>query len=313
MSKAASVMPGINPKSNKGLLDAWKVLKRSVWYLVMTVIAIFMLYPFVFAFAGGLMDPDLFRNLGTMMPIPIPAVLENYLSFFTQDMWRPFVNTIMRTAWYTVVNTYIAVTLGYFMARKNFWGKRQFFMIIIIAQLIPGVLTLIPTFVMMARFPFFGGNNWLGVGGSGFINHPAVLFILIGGGQLMNSILFRQSMYSLPPSFEEAAEMDGAGYLQIMKNVILPMQKPIIAFIAMTSAITTWNDWFTPFLYISDLKYNTLPAYVGMLVTRFHEFVRPNYALVFALSTVATLPPVIIFLFFQRNIVQGLASAGIKG
>jgi len=293
--------------------EAMKALRRSLWYIVMSIIAMIMLYPFVFAFMGGLMDPLLFTSLGTMMPIPQTLVFENYMTFFTQDMWRPFFNTVARTAWYTIVNTYIAVTLGYFMARKNFWGKKQFFMIIIIAQLIPGVLTLIPTFVMMARFPLVGGNNILGVGGSGFINNPTVLFILIGGGQLMNAILFRQAMYSLPPSFEEAAEMDGCGYFQTMIRVILPMQRPIIAFIAMTSAINTWNDWFTPFLYISDLQYNTLPAYVGMLVTRFHEFTRPNYALVFALSTVATLPPVAIFLAFQRNIVQGLASAGIKG
>ncbi len=295
------------------IFEAKKALRRSLWYIVMSVIAMFMLYPFVFAFMGGLMDPELFTSLGTMMPVPNPAVIENYLTFFTQHMWRPFLNTIARTAWYTIVNTYIAVTLGYFMARKNFWGKKQFFMIIIIAQLIPGVLTLIPTFVMMARFPLVGGNNILGAGGSGFINNPAVLFILIGGGQLMNAILFRQAMFSLPPSFEEAAEMDGCGYFQTMIKVILPMQRPIIAFIAMTSAINTWNDWFTPFLYISDLQYNTLPAYVGMLVTRFHEFTRPNYAIVFALSTIATLPPVVIFLTFQRNIVQGLASAGIKG
>jgi multiple sugar transport system permease protein len=303
-------------KSKKNINFAFEVnkaIRRSIWYIVMSVIAMFMLYPFVFAFMGGLMDPTLFRSLGTMMPIPNPAIFENYLTFFTQAMWRPFFNTVARSAWYTIVNTYIAVTIGYFMARKNFWGKKQFFMIIVIAQLIPGVLTLIPTFVMMARFPLVGGNNILGAGGSGFINNPAVLFILIGGGQLMNAILFRQAMYSLPPSFEEAAEMDGCGYFQTMIRVILPMQRPIIAFIAMTSAINTWNDWFTPFLYISDLQYNTLPAYVGMLVTRFHEFTRPNYALVFALSTVATLPPVAIFLVFQRNIVQGLASAGIKG
>jgi len=295
------------------VFETKKALKRTLWYIVMSIIAMIMLYPFVFAFMGGLMDPELFTSLGTMMPIPDTPVFENYLTFFTQAMWRPFFNTVARTAWYTIVNTYIAVTLGYFMARKNFWGKKQFFMIIVIAQLIPGVLTLIPTFVMMARFPLVGGNNIFGVGGRGFINNPAVLFILIGGGQLMNAILFRQSMFSLPPSFEEAAEMDGCGYVQTMLRVILPMQKPIIAFIAMTSAINTWNDWFTPFLYISDLQYNTLPAYVGMLVTRFHEFTRPNYALVFALSTVATLPPVVIFLVFQRNIVQGLASAGIKG
>lgn len=294
-------------------LKAQKAVKRTVWYIVMSVIAMIMLYPFIYAFMGGLMDSELFTSLGTMMPIPNPPVISSYMSFFTQSMWRPFLNTLARAAWYTVMNTYIAVTIGYFMARKNFWGKKQFFMIIIIAQLIPGVLTLIPTFVMMARFPLVGGNNILGVGGSGFINNPSVLFILIGGGQLMNAILFRQAMFSLSPSFEEAAEIDGCGYFQTMVKVIIPMQKPIIAFIAMTSAITTWNDWFIPFLYINDLKFNTLPAYVGMLVSRFHEFTRPNYAIVFALSTISTLPPAIIFLIFQRNIVQGLASAGIKG
>lgn len=313
MSNQTQIAQRKYKKSTNYIVKTKQAFRRSLWYIVMSVIAMFMLYPFVFAFMGGLMDPELFTSLGTMMPIPNPAVFENYLTFFSQAMWRPFLNTIARAGWYTLVNTYIAVTIGYFMARKNFWGKNQFFMIIVIAQLIPGVLTLIPTFVMMARFPLVGGNNILGAGGSGFINNPAVLFILIGGGQLMNAILFRQAMYSLPPSFEEAAEMDGCGYFQTMTRVILPMQRPIIAFIAMTSAINTWNDWFTPFLYISDLQYNTLPAYVGMLVTRFHEFTRPNYALVFALSTVATLPPVAIFLTFQRNIVQGLASAGIKG
>nr|WP_279380653.1 carbohydrate ABC transporter permease [Caldicoprobacter guelmensis] len=207
----------------------------------------------------------------------------------------------------------MAVLVGYVMARYEFKGKKLFFAIIICSQLVPGVLTLIPSFVMVSRIPFAGGNNWMGIGGKGLINNRLMLFLPFGWDKLLWVFLFMQSMRSLPKDLEEAAEIDGCSFMRMIFRILIPLQKPIIAVIAVNTALSTWNDWLTPFIYINRIQDSTLPAYVGMLTAQLQAFGERDYPKLFATATVAIVPPFLIFLFMQKYIVQGIASVGIKG
>ncbi|MEK0314700.1 carbohydrate ABC transporter permease [Cohnella sp. 56] len=286
---------------------------KTLWLLLLIAIALIMIYPFVFAFIAGLFPKDDFTNIGSMLPIPKRVVTDWYVGLFEPAMLRPFFNTFFRTAWYTLAVTGMAFLVGYVLERLRFPGRSFFFFFIIVIQMVPGVLTLIPTYILMAKIPFLGGNDWLGTGGHGLINNPLVLYVLIGPANIVWIYLFRQSISALPRDFEEAASIDGSGFYRTLFTVILPIQLPIIATIALNTAIGTWNDWLNPFMYVNKLEYTTLTGYVGLLVSALSKFGDRNYPLIFAASTVATLPPLIIFLFMQKYIVQGFANAGIKG
>jgi len=289
------------------------ILLRILWYVCMLIIAFVMLYPFVFSFLAGLNSIAEFGHLGALFPIPSEPQWGNFLIIFSARGIRPLINTFTRTAWYTVIVCMMAVLIGYVMARYEFKGKKFFAIAILATQVIPSVLTLIPAFVMMAHIPFVGGNNWMGMGGRGLINNSMAIYLPLGWGFLIWVFLFMQSMKSLPRDFEEAAELDGCGFWRIIFMVIIPLQLPMLAVIAVNVALSVWNDWLIPFMYITDTQRSTLPAYLGQLVAALQRFGDRDYPRIFALSTVAIIPPLMIFLFLQKHIIQGISSAGVKG
>ncbi len=287
---------------------------KIIWVAGMTVLVLVMLYPFIYSILGALNEKTEFTNMGKLLPIPAVPNFGNFSYAFSKSGIKPLLNTVYRTIWYTVWIVTIAVLLGYVMARYEFKGKKVFIVFIVCSQVIPSVMTLIPTFVMMSKIPFAGGNNWMGMGGHGLINNPLAIYLPIGWNVLIWVFLFMQSMKSLPKDFEEAAEIDGCNFWYSMIKIVFPMQKPIIAVIAANTALSTWNDWLGPFMYINRIKDSTLPAYLGMLATSLMEMSGDrDFPKLFGLSCVSIIPPLLIFLFFQKYIIQGFASAGIKG
>lgn len=295
------------------MLKAIPVVRRTVWYIVMLAAALLMLYPFIFSLLAGLNTVEEFGNLGALFPVPESPQFGNLLFLLTPRGIRPLLNTVARTGWYTIIVCIMAVLMGYVLARYNFKGKRFFLVAILVIQVIPAVLTLIPGFVMLRHIPFVGGNNWMGMGGRGLINNSLALYLPLQWGFLIWVILFMQSMKSLPRDFEEAAELDGCGFGKKILNVIIPIQMPILAVIAVNVALGVWNDWLIPFLYVRDTQRSTLPAYLGTLVSALQQFGERDYPRIFAMSTIAIIPPFLIFLFLQKYIIQGIASAGVKG
>lgn len=290
-----------------------RIISKMAWYIVMLFVAFIMLYPLIFSLLAGLNTRQEFGHMGALFPVPSVPQFQNLLFMFSMRGLRPLLNTFLRTGWYTVIVCMMAVLIGYVMARYKFKGKNFFLISILAVQVIPGVLTLIPGFIFMSQLPFVGGNNWRGYGGSGLINNPLSIFLPLGWGFLIWVFLFMQTMKSMPKDFEEAAQLDGCGFWRMIFQVIIPMNKPIIAVIAVNVALGVWNDWLIPFLYVTDMQHSTLPAYLGMLTSQLQQFGENDYPRIFAMSTVATIPPLIIFLFLQRHIIEGIASAGVKG
>lgn len=290
-----------------------KIISKTTWYAGMIIVAFIMLYPLIFSLLAGLNTRAEFGHMGALFPVPSEPQFQNLLFMFSLNGLRPLLNTFLRTGWYTVIVCIMSVLIGYVLARYKFKGKQFFIFAILGAQVIPSVLTLIPAFIFMSRIPFVGGNDWTGYGGNGLINNPLSIFLPLGWGFLIWVFLFMQTMKAMPKDFEEAAQIDGCGFWRTIFQVIIPMNKPIIAVIAVNVALSVWNDWLTPFLYISNIQYSTLPAYLGMLTSQLQQFGENDYPRLFAMSTVATIPPLLIFLFLQRYIIEGIASAGVKG
>ena len=291
-----------------------RIVSKSVWIVIMTAIAVIFAYPFIFGVFGSSMYKTEFGQMGTLLPIPKVATPVNYRFVFSMDgAIGPLINSLTRAAWYTFVVTTMALLCGYVLARYSFRGKNAFIIAIVATQVVPSVLTLIPSFVLVSKIPFVGGNNLFGEGGHGLINNKLMLFMPLGWGTLLWVFLFSQAMRSLPRAFEEAAEIDGCGFWGILLQVVIPMQKPILTVIAINTALSNWNDWLTPFLYINKVSDSTVTAWLATLTSNLQQFGDKDYPRVFALATVAVLPPFMIFLFLQSYIIQGIASAGVKG
>jgi multiple sugar transport system permease protein len=187
-------------------------------------------------------------------------------------------------------------------------------------MMMPGVVYLIPTYIMLARFPLAGGNNLAGQGGHGFINEwPALL--IPGLVNVYYIFLLRQTYLSIPRDFEEAARVDGAGTLRILWDVYVPMLKPAIAVMVIFQAVAIWNQYQWPLIVSSaNRKIWTvaLGAQQSLLSGASVKATDPqegtmDYPFAFAIATLVSLPTILLFLLLQRYFVEGVQGFAIKG
>ncbi|MDR0730225.1 MAG: carbohydrate ABC transporter permease, partial [Treponema sp.] len=174
---------------------------------------------------------------------------------------------------------------------RTFW-----FTLLLSTMMIPGAVTMIPTFLI-----------WNAIGGYNTY-WPLTLGSFLGGGAF-NIFLIRQFYYGIPKDYDESAFVDGANYLQIYWKIILPMAKPVLCTIGVFTFMAAWNDFLGPLIYIKDDALRTvslgLYTFVGQHLTK--------YNLMLAASTVSTIPMIVIFFFAQRFFIQGVTFTGLKG
>ena len=292
-------------------------LKRGFIYFILIAGSIVFLYPIFYAVAVGFMDKYQFAATPpSLLPIPSQFTIVNYkklLGVGDSYMKYYFLNSFARAGWYVSIMVITSLVAGYVFARLKFWGREVIFFGLLISAMLPYVVTMAPTYIMMARFPLVSGNNIFGQGGTGFIDTYPVLFIM-GLVNVLGIFLMRMAMYSMPIELEEAARIDGAGTLRIIFQIVAPIQKPILAYIAITTGIMLWNDWFTPFIYINTNRYLPLAAAISKMTSlAVGQHGLPDWPRIITLGLGLTLPCLILFAYFQRYIVEGLASAAIKG
>lgn len=297
-----------------------KQVATLVIYAALGAGGLLCVYPLLFASSGALFDKVAFiYRKSQLLPIPAKPVFENYrvIIFGISEMGTPMIrytlNSIFRTIWLTGWPVLVALLGGYGFARLRFRGKNVMFWILLGSQVIPGTITIVPLYITMARWPLVGGNNLWGVGGHGLLDSYGPLLFL-GMLSIMSIFLVRQSILASPIELEEAAKMDGCGYLRMIFSIVAPIQKPVLAYLFVVHGIGVWNDWFTPFFFTNSEKYQVLPSVIARISQKTQNLYEiPNYPLLLGLGIAITIPSLIILAFFQRYIVEGLARIGIKG
>lgn len=292
-------------------------LKKVIIYTLLVLGSAVMLYPLLFGLVAGLMDKYDFLSNTVFFPIPQKITFQNYLVILTDEkMLLLLRNTFMRTTWFLFFHIVSSMLLGYAFSKLKFKGQKVAFAVLMTSMMIPGQATIVPFFLIAKRWPLLGGNNILGLGGSGMLNSWWVLLIP-GILQVYYVFLVRQSYLSIPNDFEESARIDGAGTIRIIFQVYMPLLKPIIAVLIVMSFTMIWNDFSTPLYYTSGTDYSNLTISLGLrsILNKFagDVIMVPNYPAVFAAATIASLPTILIYSIFQKSFVQGIASSGIKG
>lgn len=283
-----------------------KKVGKIIAHIILATGAALMLYPCIFIIMASFFTPEEFnKTIIGLFPIAKEPTLQNIknLLIVTADSTTLtyYVNSLLRTVYTTFFSVLTALLGGYVFARLRFKGKEVIFLILLSTMMIPGIVSTMPTYLEMRMLGLY--DTW-GV------------YLLLGGGAInvMGTLLVRQTIEGLPIAIEEAAKIDGANTFQIIFRVIMPMVKSVLVYIVITGAIGVWNDWGTSFYYTDSNKLQTIASALTKL-TAFasKEGELMNYPAIMSFSLMLTIPSVIIFFIFQKQIVEGLMSAGIKG
>ena len=262
-------------------------------YAILTAIAAVLVLPFI-AMVSVSFQVGVRAARFPIDWIPDAPTLDNYRSIFENSLiGRWFVNSVVVAVVGTALALFTASTAGYVFARMDFPLKNVLFWSLLAMLMIPGQVTLIPEYLLLVEL------NW--------VNTYAAL-ILPGITSAFGTFLIRQYLQAIPRDFEDAARLDGASEFQVFWQVVLPMLGPALATLGTIQFLNLWNEFLYPLVVTTTGSMRTLPVGLATLQT-------PTGGLpeLLAGTTVALVPTIVVFLFFQRYFVRGVVTSGIKG
>jgi multiple sugar transport system permease protein len=230
--------------------------------------------------------------------IPKDFSTEGYSTIFRSSSQSPaliwFLNSMIAGLAHTALVLVTASMAAYALARMEFRGRRILFAAIISTLFIPPIILLMPNYQIVDQF------GWL---------NTLLAVIVPGAAGAFGVFFLRQFFLSLPKELEEAAMLDGANRYQIFFRIILPLSKAPLATLAVLSFLTNWNDFLWPVYVLFTPGNLTLPPGLSILQSAYGI----NYAVIAAGGVIASIPVLILFIFAQRYIIQGVARSGLKG
>ena len=275
-------------------------------FCILLITACIVIVPFVLMIFGSLKTSQEI-NSSRFILIPASPQFQNYITALQSGPWgRWFINSVIVTVATTVVSLLTNSMAGYAFARLQFRGKDLLFYTILLGLMVPPQLTILPTFIIMKKIPFFGGNSILGTGGTGLINSYLGLMLPIFAGAF-GIFLCKQYFLNFPSSLDDAAEIDGASIFKTYFMIYLPNCKPLLMSLGILKATYSWNDYIWPLAIIQSEKMMT----VQLGLSRFRDVVI-RWEILLAATTLVMLPLVILFLTAQKYIVSGLVTSGLK-
>jgi multiple sugar transport system permease protein len=234
----------------------------------------------------------------TTSPLSPPRHLDfsNYATAFTKaQMPLAFMNTLIIMVFSIAFTVIIGSMTAYAVARFDFRGKRLVLGAFLVAALVPTITTQVATFQIVKAFGLVGTRG-----------APVALYM---GTDIISIYIFLQFIRSIPISLDEAARLEGAGHFRIFRMIIFPLLRPAIATVAIIKAVTIYNDFYTPFLYLSG---NQHLAVVSTALFTFKGPFGTQYNVLSAAAILIILPALVLFLFLQKYIYNGFANGAIK-
>ena len=262
-------------------------------YTILLVGAAAVLYPFVYMVSNSFKPGSELLNSKSLFPETF--TLTGYTGVFEElDVLRLFRNSLLLAVPVTVLNTILSALAGYAFAKIPFPGRNHIFGFMLTTMMIPVVLFLIPTYVLIYNI------GWVGRFESLIIPSAVTVF---------NIFLCRQFMSGIPDELIEAARMDGGGEIMIFLQIILPLARPALATVAILTFMGSWNDFFGPLLYLNQPQNWTLQ--LGLLQFR-GTVPGENAQQIWALTTIITLPLVLVYFFMQEQFVKAFANVSLS-
>ena len=284
------------PKSySKMDIKASRAIKNMLIYLVAIVIALAFLIPLLWMLSGSLKAQNKMLTYPIQW-IPNPFVFKNYV-----DAWKaiPFARYLLNTIFFVTLGALGDVVssslVGYSFARLRFPGRNILFILCLSTVMVPQTATIIPQFVLFRALHSI--DTYIPLILPSWFAFPYWVFLM------------RQFYMTIPEEFDQAAKIDGCGYLNIYLRVLLPLTKPAIATIAIFAIIGDWQKFLEPLIYLnSQIKYTIsvgLSLFQGLYGT-------VSVTLLLAAAAIAMAPPIVIFFMAQKYFMQGINLSGGK-
>jgi multiple sugar transport system permease protein len=265
----------------------------AVPYILLTLGALVVLYPFFYMIMNSVKPGR--EILHSPNALPTELTLSGYTGVFQRlPVLLLLRNSLILALSVTLLNTALSALAAYAIAKINFPGRDKLFAFMLATMMIPGVLFLIPTYVIMYDL--------------GWVNKFRAL-IIPAAVSVYNIFLLRQFIQTIPDELIEAARLDGANDLGVFWRVILPLMRPALITVAILTFMGSWNDFFGPLLYLPDPSLWTVQ--IGLL--QFQSAVPgENAQEIWAATTMITLPLVVAYFFLQDQFVQAFANVKFK-
>ncbi len=270
-----------------------KMMNRGIAYILLILFAFIFLLPFIYALYTSFLD---LKDLDHIVHVS-QLTLDNYKRFWNNDAYnipRWYFNSITMTTIIIGGNIIINTMAAYALAKLEFPGKKIISFIIVGTMMIPYHMILIPVYVKMAKL------GWLNTFAS--LTIPYLY-------QCLYIFMLRQFFISIPDSLMEAARIDGLTKIGAFTKILLPLSKPSIVTMIILAFTGTWNSYLIPSTMVNRKEMFVLVVGLNSVKDQFFE--RTN--LVMAGVVITTLPVILIFLIFQKQYVEGVATSGIKG
>jgi multiple sugar transport system permease protein len=289
------------------VLRSRKRLARGAWYVATTAVALVFLLPLLVA-AFASLKPAAEIALHFLRP-PTHLYLGNYEEVFKlEDFGRAWVLSLAVALLSAIVQTALAVTFGYALARLDFRGRRALFRFVLLTMTLPAEVLSIPLFLMAAHFPLVGGNDLVGVGGHGLIgSFPGLLLPYLVSG--LGIFLMRQFFLGLPASLEEAARIDGCSEWRIFRTIMLPLVAAPAAVVALLAFQAAWVAFLWPLLVALGPDLYTIQLVINELQQQYST----NWGWITAGAMTASVPIIVLFALIQRHLREGITFTGGVG
>lgn len=282
-------------------------VNHGIWVAFMTVVSLIMLTPVIMMFVTSFKTMEEIKS-PVFHLIPESFSFANYADALASGNWLLyFRNSLIITLSAVIFSLLFNSIAGYAFARLKFRGSKLLFSLLMIGLMMPAQVTMLPTFLIMAKFPLAGGNDILGQGGTGLINTFVGLVIPLVSGSY-GIFLCKQFYENFPRELDEAAEIDGAGKWRTYFQIYLPNSKTILATLALMKGVAVWNDYLWPLVMTNSDEHKT----VQLALTMFKTETTIQWNEMMAAAVLIVLPMILLFLFAQKHFVQGIVTSGLK-
>lgn len=232
--------------------------------------------------------------------IPKPIMWKNYVDICQMlPVGTFFKNTFIYVGFCVAGQTLVSSLVAFGFARLRFRGSTILFFILLATMMVPQQVTMIPLYMFFARL--------------GWVNSykPLIVPVYFGSGVSGAFFIFllRQFFMTIPKELDDAAKIDGCGFLGIYSRIVLPIAKPALGVVAIFSFQGTWQYFMGPLIYLNDME--KFPIALGMLA--FKSIYQIDWTSLMAVSTLAMIPPLILFFVAQKYYIQGITLTGVKG
>lgn len=275
------------------------MLKTVAYHVGVCVLGFLMLYPLLWVAASSFKPADqIFTNVTSLWPrtFTLDNYVQGWAGFGGISFTTFFRNSLIYSGFGTLLTVCGSALTAYGFARLRFVGQRFWFMLMITTLMLPVQVQVIPEYILFAKI--------------GLLNSFWPLLLPRIGGQAFFIFMIMQFIRGIPRELDDAAAIDGCGEFGICFRIVMPLVTPALVTAAIFSFYFTWGDFLHPLIYLNNPSLFTISV---ALRTFADPSAVTNWGAIFAMSTLALVPVFVVFIFFQRYLVEGIATSGLKG